>query len=57
MQTNNVEQLEYVNEVLSQAKEWGLEAEVVLCALNYMKETPALSIEDAITFGFEEWVK
>jgi len=57
MQTNNVEQLEYVNEVLEQAKEWGLEAEVVLCALNYMKQTPALSIEDAITFGFEEWVK
>lgn len=51
------EQLEYVNEVLSQAKEWGVQAEVVLCALEYIKETPSLSIEDAITFSVEEWLK
>jgi len=51
------EQLEYVNEVLSQANEWGVQAEVVLYALKYMKDTPSLSVEDAITFGIEEWTK
>jgi hypothetical protein len=36
---------------------YGLVAEVVLYALKYMKDNPKSSIEDAMGYGFDEWVK
>lgn len=42
---------------LSDAKEYGLQTEVVWSALKSMKENPNLTIEEAITNGFSEWIK
>ena len=52
-----IQELDYVQSLLDEASEWGLEAEVVTFALKYMKENPNLAISDAITFGYEEWIK
>ena len=42
---------------LSKAKEQGLETEVVTWALKYMKDNPKLTISEAITLGYNEWIK
>lgn len=42
---------------LSKASEYGLEIEVFVFALKYMKENPSLTIEEAIAAGYEEWIK
>ena len=42
---------------IEEAGKYGLIAEVVLYSLRYMKDNPKSSIEDAISYGFYEWVK
>lgn len=42
---------------LASAKERNLETEVVLFALKAMKEDKSLTIAQAISEGFNEWVK
>ncbi len=42
---------------LSKATEQGLETEVVTWALKYMKDNPNLTISEAITLGYNEWIK
>ena len=43
--------------VLEQAKEQGLEIEVVTWALKYMKNHPDLTISEAIRLSYLDWVK
>lgn len=50
-------ELDMVYSFLRDAKPYGLEPEVVLWALKYMQEHPEAQIEDAMTYGFDEWVK
>jgi hypothetical protein len=52
-----IEELDHVNTLLKKAQRHGLEAECVVFALKYMQENPALSINQAMSYGFNEWVK
>lgn len=52
-----MEKLEAISEVLREAKEWGLETEIVWSALESMKANPKQSIVEAIYGGLNEWVK
>jgi hypothetical protein len=49
--------LEVIDLLLKQAKEHGLEAEVVMTALIAMRRDPELTIQEAMYIGFFEWVK
>ena len=42
---------------LANAYQMSLEVEVVTCALKHMKENPNLTVDEAITMGYSEWVK
>lgn len=46
-----------IQQLIELSDEYGLTTEVVYSALQYMKEDPTLSIEEAITHGYNEWVK
>lgn len=46
-----------VSFALANAYQMSLEVEVVTWALKYMKENPSLTIDEAITMGYYEWVK
>lgn len=50
-------ELDIVYSFLRDAKVYGLESEVVLWALKYMKQHPESKIEEAMTHGYDEWVK
>lgn len=50
-------ELDIVSVFIRDAHKHGLVPEVVLFALKYMKENPDSSIEDAMNYGFWEWVK
>lgn len=52
-----VSEMDAVAIALEQSREEGLEVEVVTWALRYMKENPSLTISEAITMGYYEWVK
>jgi len=47
----------YVSEALKQAREHGLEAEVVLFALISMRRDPSQTLIQAMEAGMEEWIK
>lgn len=49
--------LEVISNQLILAKEYGLEAEVVMTALIAMRRDPSLTIQEAMYIGFFEWVK
>jgi len=51
------DEIKNIAEILNQAKEFNLEVEVVVWALKYMKESPRLTINEAITLGYNEWIK
>jgi len=50
-------ELTYVLEALKQAREYGLEAEVVLFALISMRRDPSQTLVEAMQAGMEEWIK
>lgn len=50
-------EMDAVSIALQQSREEGLDAEVVTWALRYMKDDPSLSISEAITMGYYEWIK
>jgi len=52
-----IEDMKNVAEVLDHAKEYGLQVEVMTWALKYMKENSNLTITEAITMGYFEWIK
>lgn len=49
--------LEVIENQLKLAKEYDLEAEVVMTALIAMRRDPSLTIQEAIYIGFFEWIK
>jgi len=53
----NIEKWETVNTALKNASQYDLQVEVVIYALQYMKENPSLTVEQAITMGYDEWIK
>lgn len=42
---------------LREAREWGLEVEIVSYALKYMKEDPSICIIEALSLASAEWIK
>jgi len=50
-------EMDTVSIALANAYQMSLEVEVVTWALKYMKENPNLTIDEAITMGYSEWVK
>jgi hypothetical protein len=50
-------EMDAVEIALQRSREEGLDVEVVTWALRYMKKNPSLTISEAITMGFYEWVK
>jgi len=52
-----VSDMDTIAMVLEQSSEENFVVEVVTWALRYMKENPSLTISEAITMGFYEWVK
>ena len=51
------DEINTVSIALANAYQMSLEVEVVTWALKYMKENPNLTIDEAITMGYSEWVK
>lgn len=49
--------IEIVASYIEDADKYGLVPEVVYFALKYMKKNPESSIEDAMGYGYNEWVK
>lgn len=49
--------LDIVSVFIDGASQYGLVPEVVLFALNYMKQFPESSVEDAMSHGYYEWIK
>lgn len=57
MNTDTATQLEQIDHMLDLVIENGMEAEVVLAALMYMKEHPEVTPVEAFTLGIAEWIK
>lgn len=49
--------LELISSFLEEAQECELLTEVVIFALQAMRMNPTLTIEQAISLGYNEWVK
>jgi hypothetical protein len=49
--------LDVVGTFIEDAGKYGLVSEVVYFALRYMKNNPEASIEDAMNYGYSEWIK
>jgi hypothetical protein len=47
---------EYAQLIITEAIKYGLEGDVFVWALKYMKEDPTMSIVEAIKCGFNEWI-
>ena len=52
-----VSDMDTIAMVLEHSSEENFVVEVVTWTLRYMKENPSLTISEAITMGFYEWVK
>jgi len=52
-----MEDLTIIGEALKEAKEYGLETEVIWSALHSMKTNSNQSLEEAICNGLGEWIK
>ena len=50
-------EIDIVSIFIRDAQKYDLVPEVVLFALNYMKQNPESSIEDAMNYGYWEWIK
>jgi len=55
MDINN--ELDIVDVFVKDANKYNLVSEVVLFALKYMQDNPDKTIEDAMNYGYDEWVK
>lgn len=47
--------LSKVRKAIDEAREFGLDAEVILYAMKAIKEAPQISIEEALVAGLHEW--
>jgi hypothetical protein len=54
---DSTKELDVVHTFLVDARKYGLVSEVAYFALKYMKENPESSIEDAMNYGYYEWIK
>ena len=52
-----MDDLDYIIEALQYVRKYGFEAEVVLTALQTMKNNPNQSIQEAFEFGVSEWIR
>lgn len=52
-----MEEYRIINQMLKEAKDWGLEIETIMFALKAIKENPDLSVVEAITIGYNEFIK
>lgn len=52
-----VSDMDSIATVLERAHKQHVEVEVVTWALRYMKNDPTLTISEAITMGYYEWVR
>ena len=43
--------------IMEEAKLFGVQAEVMVWAVKYMKEDPSLTVEEALILGSNEWIK
>ena len=50
-------EMENISKLLKNASEYGLEVEVVTWALKAQKTDSTLSIDEAMSIGYSEWVK
>ena len=55
--TNINNEFDIVDVFIRDADKYGLVSEVVLFALKYIKNNPDKTIEDAINYGYDEWIK
>jgi len=55
--SDTIYDMEVISSYLLEAEEYGLLTEVVFYALKAMKEDPSISEAQAITMGYDEWVK
>ena len=51
------EEMDYINKWLDQGIDAGVEIEMIYFSLLAMKKNPQLSIIEALTEGFSEWIK
>ena len=49
-------EMDVVSIALERAYEHGMGVEVVTWALRYMKDNPSLTVSQAITMGYYEWI-
>lgn len=52
-----VDKLKEISDAMDIAKPYGLECEVIMSSMNYLKEHPEASIKEATDYGVGEWVK
>jgi hypothetical protein len=57
MKTKENSEILAINDILREAKNYGLETEVIWSTLKFLKENSSLSILDALWMGRNEWVK
>jgi hypothetical protein len=57
MNLENQAALNSVINALNWSEEYGLQAQVIYYALMFLKTNPTASIQDAIKFGIDEWLK
>lgn len=46
-----------IENILDEARDFKLDAEVVLYAMMYMRDNPGCQISEAMIAGYDEWVK
>jgi len=52
-----IHEMDTVSIALANAYQMSLEVEIMTCALKHMKENPNLTVDEAITMAYSEWVK
>jgi hypothetical protein len=57
MKIKSNKELIFINDIMNEAKIYGLEIEIVWSTLKILKENSNLSIIDALWMGRNEWVK
>jgi hypothetical protein len=57
MSNETIEELQTIGYMLDSARKYGIELEVIVESLQYMKENPKASPVKAFAFGMSEWVK
>lgn len=54
---SSAKSLTVIENVIEEARDFKLDAEVVLYAMMYMRDNPGCQISEAMIAGYEEWIK